>query len=339
MKSTLPNIQTKKLSQDGLVFHEIIADGLIHTASVFGIEPNERFVERVAAVAWFNGAVLAETRASEASQIAQLLVESTEAGSSSWVRLCRNVTASIDPMQDAIKDIQQFYNEKYGVRSLHIMDPKSACLIRQIIGEAALGGILSKHHFPNLYQVLIGQTENFRAEPAFLSTRFTAWATDGWKPQNHPLIELAGSFYKKRPYRWALILNSLGYQIQKIVGLKNPWLLDKWLRTAWIEGIISVNRNTHDVIKAVAEQRDSERLDSLRIFRECVVKVTTTDGKVDLLSAFRKFLGDWNPYCLEDAEGQNSNPRIMAVYAYDFAMWMGVIAELPEANGGLKGAL
>jgi hypothetical protein len=42
MKTTIPNRQTKIPSRDGLAYYEILADGLIHAALVFGIEPDER---------------------------------------------------------------------------------------------------------------------------------------------------------------------------------------------------------------------------------------------------------------------------------------------------------
>ncbi len=63
MNTTLPTIQTQLPSQTGLVLHEIIANSLIHAAAVFGIEQDERFVERVAALAWFNGAFVILSKA------------------------------------------------------------------------------------------------------------------------------------------------------------------------------------------------------------------------------------------------------------------------------------
>ena len=50
MNTILPIRQTEEPSRVGLAFHEMPADGLIHTAAVFGLEPDKRFVERVAAL-------------------------------------------------------------------------------------------------------------------------------------------------------------------------------------------------------------------------------------------------------------------------------------------------
>jgi hypothetical protein len=61
--TALPTIQTQLPSQTGLVLHEIIANSLIHAAAVFGIEQDERFVERVATMAWFNGAFVILSKA------------------------------------------------------------------------------------------------------------------------------------------------------------------------------------------------------------------------------------------------------------------------------------
>jgi hypothetical protein len=48
MNSTLPTRQTERPDRTGLSHYEIIADGLIHAAAVFGIRQDELFVERVA---------------------------------------------------------------------------------------------------------------------------------------------------------------------------------------------------------------------------------------------------------------------------------------------------
>jgi len=55
MNTALPDQKTTCRSRTGLLFHQILADGLIHAASVFGIEQDERFVERVTNLAWTNG--------------------------------------------------------------------------------------------------------------------------------------------------------------------------------------------------------------------------------------------------------------------------------------------
>jgi hypothetical protein len=35
---------------------------------------------------------------------------------------------------------------------------------------------------------------------------------------------------------------------------------------------------------------------------------------------------------------RQTNPRILAIRAYDFVLWMGIIAELPRAFGEMRGA-
>ena len=65
----------------------------------------------------------------------------------------------------------------------------------------------------------------------------------------------------------------------------------------------------------------------------------TDDEKLNLEAAYFQYLDAWRPYSLATAKERKTSPRIMALRAYDFAFWMGVIAEVPEADGGLKGAL
>jgi hypothetical protein len=339
MKSTLPNIQTTKLSQDGLVFHEIIADGLIHTASVFGIEPNERFVERIATLAWFNGAVANEKQTKSVYKAAKLLVESTEAGVMSWPRLGCAVSAATNPKQNASADIRKFYREHRGTRALKIEDAQYTDAIRQLVGEAVLGGILSRQHFPDLHKVLVAQSKSCSPEASFLTTRLNVWAQLGWQTTCHPVVELAGHFYVDRPLEHELVCSRINTLLPHVLGKKNPWKLNHWLKPAWIEGILTVDLKPTIIKEVFKEMGEAEQTENRKIFRACVMTTLTADGKLNIEAAYARYLDAWRPYCLSTAEYRETSPRILAVRAYDFAFWMGIIAELPEADGGLKGAL
>lgn len=339
MKSTLPTLQTRSHNQNGLVFHEAIAHRLIHTALVFGIEPDKRFVERIAALAWFNGAGATEEPTKSVYEVAKLLIESTEAGVMSWPRLGRAVSAATNPNQNAAEDIRNFYREHRNTRALNIEDTQHSDEIRQLVGEAVLGGIMSHQHFPDLYRVLVAQSKICSAEDTFQITRLSVWAQLGWQTTCHPVVELAGHFYVDRPLEHELVCSRINTLLPHVLGKKNPWKLNHWLKPAWIEGILTVDLKPTIIKEVFKEMGEAEQTENRKIFRACVMTTLTDDEKLNMEAAYSRYLDAWRPYCLSTAKERETSPRILAVRAYDFAFWMGVIAELPEADGGLKGAL
>jgi len=339
MKSTLPTLQTKSLKQRGLVFHEAIAHRLIHTALVFGIEPDILFVERIAALAWFNGTVATEKQTKSVHKAAKLLIESTEAGVMSWSRLGGAVSAATNPRQNASEDIRNFYREHRETRALKIEDAQDTDAIRQLVGEAVLGGMMSQQHFPDLHQVLVAQSKLCSAENTFLTTRLAVWAESGWQSTCHPVVELAGYFYTDRPLEHKLVCSRINSLLPHILGKKNPWQLNQWLKSGWIEGILTVDLNPNTIKELLKEMGEAEQTESRNIFRACVNTTLTDDGKLNMEAAYSRYLDAWRPYSLSTAKERETSPRILAVRAFDFAFWVGVISELPEADGGLKGAL
>ena len=267
MKSTIPTLQTRSHNQNGLVFHEAIAHRLIHTALVFGIEPDKRFVERIAALAWFNGASVTYRQNKSVYKVAKLLIESTEAGVMSWPRLGRAVSEATNPNQNAAEDIRNFYREHRNTRAINIEDTQHSDEIRQLVGEAVLGGIMSHQHFPDLYQVLVAQSKLCSAEDTFQTTRVAVWAKSGWLSTCHPVVELAAYYYTDRPLEHNLLCSRINSLLSHVLGRKNPWQLDHWLKSAWIEGNLSVDLNPNAIKEVLKEMGETEQTENRNISR------------------------------------------------------------------------
>jgi hypothetical protein len=95
MKATIPTHKTKAPSREGLAFHEILADGLVHTAHVFGIADDEKFVERVLCIAWTNAARLVQSNFRQAATLARSLHETLEVGQAESEALCQKIAEAV----------------------------------------------------------------------------------------------------------------------------------------------------------------------------------------------------------------------------------------------------
>lgn len=94
-----------------------------------------------------------------------------------------------------------------------------------------------------------------------------------------------------------------------------------------------------DVVAAVmAEFEEGELQTNHEIFDVCIQGTEKPAGRVDLDAAFARYLERWNPYSLGNADLRKMSPRFLAARAFDFAIWMGILAELPLEQGGKRGA-
>jgi hypothetical protein len=340
MNTTLPTLQTRQPSRAGLAYHEILADGLIHTAAVCGFEPNERYVERLAALAWANGTYLIQDDFPRAAEIAGQLGESLEIGRTETTRVCQELWALADGVENPMDAARAFYAEQRESRALSPGRPEDAAQIRHLIGEAALGGLVSRGQAPALYRSVCNQLEPARYETAFLGTRLMFWAgeSETGLPCYHPLVELTTSFYSGHPKERRLVCQSVGRSVAAMLKKEDPWALENCLNLAWKSGVVTA-RFAPDEVHEVLTEFDAELCTANLNFFEAYVRGTgATESAANLPAAFEHFVATENPYGLADEDIRQANPRILAVRAYDFALWMGIIAELPGAFGEMRGA-
>jgi hypothetical protein len=335
----LPTRKTQQPSRKGLVFHEILADGIVHVAAVFGIEEDERFVERVAILAWSSGAHLVQQDVPRATQVAQRLSESLEVGRSEAQRRCTEFAAAVVQAECTFSAIRAHYQKHFGTRSLGITDPVDVGAIRQLIGEAALYGILCRGLAPLLYQAIKAQNDLCCLETEYLRMVLLLWSQGNGFPPCHPFIEMTECLYRQRPYERELICGAMGRLLPGILEQGDPWELENWLTPAWREGIMQTKFAPDVVAAAMAEFEEGELQTNHEIFDLCIQGTERPDGRVDLDAAFAKYLEQCNPYGLGNVELKKMCPRFLAARAFDFAMWMGILAGLPIEQGGKRGVM
>lgn len=337
MKTILPTGRTRRPDRRGLTYFEIYADGLIHTAAVFGFESDDRYVERLAVLAWANGVELVKQNFRKAAEVSQLLCESLEVGRSEALALCQDLNVRITGADDALDAARGYYRQKYNTPELDTRDADAAGRIRHIIGEATLGGLLSRGGKPGLYRALAERLDACRNEQAFLTTRALHWARKSGLPIDHPLLELAAWFYPpSHPREEELVCTAIAGHLPKVLEQQDPWALDSWLKPAWKEGIMTAKFAPDHVALVVGELSEDERSSNIKIFDKYIIGTQTPDERVNLPDAFARYLAEWNPCGLGNEEIRNANPRMTAARAFDFAMWMGMIAELPVSLGGKR---
>ena len=331
MKTTIPTRKTQIPSREGLAFHEIVADGLIHAAHVFGIEDDERFVERVLCIAWTNGARLVQAKFWQAAKVAKSLSETLEVGKAESATLCREVGAAISlSPEDPFAAIRAYYADNRQCRALEICDPEYGDRVRQLIGEALLGGLYSRGVIPETFQVLVAHSENTRNEQRTLSNRLIYWANNEGLPRYHPFMELCVYGYDNEPER-DLLCSAIARQLPTVLDYNEPWSLEHWLTPGWKDGLVAA-RFAPDEVLAVIRANPTQRWEYNRtLFQECIVG-TTVDEKIDLPAAFLHYVTNYNPCEFEEETVRAANPRLIAWCAYDFGFWMAVVAEL----GGAK---
>ncbi len=327
MNTILPTAQTKQPSRDELVYHEIFADGLIHTAAVFGIEPDERFIERVACIAWANGVALVRHDYFLAAKIAQKLAESLEAGRSTSKQLSVEIAPLMTAAGEPYAAIRGYYETTQCTRTLKLQRPFDTDRIRQLVGEAALAGLLSRGLEPAIYQSIKSCIDSCQWEQTFLSSRLIYWASDQGLPLNHPFVELAVFCYKNRPLERNLLCTAIAAAVPEILDHGNPWAVEHWLSAGWKDGLVTA-KFAPDVLATVIEEVTEENREfNLMLFKECVVATYLPERKADLSAAFERYLNDHKPYSFSEVEVREANPRLVAWAAYDFAFWMAVISE------------
>lgn len=329
--TSLPTLQTDEPSRSGLVYHEVLADGLIHVGSVFGFQWDDRFVERVAALAWANGAHLVHEDVPKAAEISTRLRESLEVSRATARAQCDELVAFTESDIDKLAAIRRYYGEIHQTRLLQPGDQDSAMAIRQLVAEAALGGILCRGFAPDFYQAITGMIQGSRYEQAFLTARMDFWSIEEGLPLYHPFVELALSFYPRRAGERRLICQAIRRALPRLLASEDPWALEPWLRLGWKEGIVQAQLAPDIIQEVVIQEFDpGEREANLEILAKCINPHRRPDGSVDLVTAFGQYADHWNPFGFRDAALREANRRMMAARAFDFAVWMAVVCERPD---------
>lgn len=338
MITALPNQKTKQPARAGLLFHEILADGLIHAAAVFGIEQDERFVERVANLAFGNGVEAVRVDVQRAATLAQFLGEGLEVGRSQTQKLCKAAEAAAEGQERVYDAIRGYYESSVGTRSLSAANPEHAGAIRQLVGEAVLAGLSCRGLAPSLYQAVSAVNDRTQLEQRFLCELLIGWALGTGLPQCHPFLQMAERFYSKHPHERQLVGELMGRALLPALETDDPWSLEYWLRRGWRAGAVQA-KFAPDTVQKVFDEVGDEHVGYCReLYRDCVLATAAGGGMPNLEAAFERYIVETKDCALHIPEVRALNPRLLAARAYDFTVWMGFIAAMPMASGEMRGA-
>jgi hypothetical protein len=196
MSTTLPTQKTKQPSRAGLLFHEILADGLIHAAAVFGIEQDERFVERVANLAWSNGVNTVKAMCNVPPRLPSFSARGSKpvAARPKCQVLCKAAGDTVEVQEGVNEAIRGHYETSIGTRALDARNPAHAGAIRQLVGEAVVAGLSCRGLNPKLYQAVLAVNARTRLEQQFLCELRLGWAQGTGLPTCHPFLQMAERF-------------------------------------------------------------------------------------------------------------------------------------------------
>lgn len=332
MSTTLPTQKTKQPSRAGLLYHEILVDGLIHAAAVFGIEQDERFVERVATLALSNGVETVRNDVQRAATLAQFLGEGLETGRSQTQALCSALEGSVRGQPGVLDAIRNHFSSSAATRELVASNPAHAGPIRQIVGEAVLAGLSCRGLSPGLFQAVAAINDQTRLEQQFLCEMLLGWAQGNGLPPCHPFLQMAERFYLRTPNERQLVCELMGRALLPAVETDDPWALDYWLGRGWKAGVIQAKFAPDSVTKVFGDVEAQHLAYCRQLYRDCVLGTAEAPGRPNLVAAFGKYITDSKDCGLHVPEVRALNPRILAARAYDFTVWMGFLAEIPECT-------
>jgi hypothetical protein len=214
-------------------------------------------------------------------------------------------------------------------RSMACGNQTSPPTVGIVIGEAVLGGIYSRGVITEAFQLLFARSEKTRNEQRVLSDRLVFWANNQGLPRFHPFMELCVERYDNGPER-DLLCSAIARHMPANLELDEPWSLARWLTPGWKDGIMAAIFAPDEVQQAINALPD-KKWEGLRwLFQYSVVSTATAAGKVDLPAAYGVYLERCDPHGFADAAVLTANSRWAAWSAYDFAFWMGVVAELNQ---------
>jgi hypothetical protein len=331
--AALPNRQTQEPSREGLAYHEILADGIIHAAAVFGIEQDEFFVERVATISWSTGVKTVETYVQRAAILAEHISEGLETGRSETQKLCRTLEAAVDGKEAVYAAIRDHYAASMGTRELEAGNPEHAEAIRQLVGEAVLAGLSCRGLAPNLYRAVLAINDQTKLEQRFLCDLLSEWVQTDGLPWCHPFLQMAERFYRNKPYEKKLVCDLMCQALSKALGADRPWALDHWLAQGWKTGFAQ-GSFAPDTVEQLLEESGEKQVKYCReLYRDCVLATAQGAGCPDLEAAFTKYLESSKDCGLHIPTIRESNPRLLAAKAFDFTVWMGFLAGMPSVAG------
>lgn len=261
--------------------------------------------------------------------------DSLETGRSQTQALCAAVDDAVRGQTRVFDAIRHHYESAVGTRALDARNPAQAGEIRQLVGEAVHAGLSCRGLAPELYRAVVAINDQARLEQQFLCELLLGWVQGDGLPPCHPFLQMAERFYCRRPQERQLVCELMGRAMLPALETDEPWAPAHWLGRGWKAGIAQA-RFAPDSVMKVFEEADAKHLTYCRsLYRNCVLGTAEAPGKPDLVAAFEKYLTDSEDSGLHIPEVRALNPRVLAARAYDFTVWMGFLAEIPERTEGL----
>jgi hypothetical protein len=332
------------------VLHEYFADRLIHSALVMGYQPDKHFVAKMGALAWLNGAVAISNHCkyNDTRNTKRDFLHSTELSCSGFHALGRAATGWVDPMFPVRTEIERFYTRKRGASRLSIKRDADLPASKQILGEAALAGMLVREHYPFLNQILFTQKQYIEGQEAFMIRILNGGIVRHWPQPKHPMVELAEMCWDTSILLNDIIATSLARNLHLLLHLPNPWDETQWLQLGWKVGRLAGHNpsNLLSVYNHSCETMRDTRKCYRMVFDLCVIGTSHTAKKLNLKRAYRAYLNTWKPAVYNPApvnlgkrENRSKHLRVVLVRGYYFAFIMGFLAQLDPAHGGFGGKL
>jgi len=322
---TLPVLTLPRLSSK----LETLAEHVARFCNEFGIEPNESFITRVAAIAFAN-AILLGTNLPDAAKDLELMLAAESLPPDDEAEEFHNhffLNFSETPNWAGSIQIILAGTFKRSADNTESLDAATAGRLRVLHGIR--GGLIVARRLPELAARVIKLIEGVSLEQRFLAGRLTKWHDNEWSPYAAPFLEFAAAFYVEDSIEQRAICGAIHEVLPIARALDNPWDISFWAQTGWSGGRCLAH-SYGDTCKALLLEAGKDEVENyVARYRRYVLGTARGDGEVQILKATLQFIGELESDGLARCYCTGREPRRLARVVFDFCYFAGIFSTIP----------
>jgi hypothetical protein len=322
--------QTKLVSPVGSIaepdYAQLVTVGFTRTARHFGIEVNPLFPDRVCAIAFTNGVLFQSWHPDEVDRLVGKLETSISVPPLDLPWAATQLAVAL-PKGPA--DMAALCNALAPLVYSGIVTPRCDDELPEALGRSILLGLKLGALQPALADCIVTWLKRVPHEQAFLVSRLSAWSAHDDLPFAEPIIEFASTYYRNLQRIEDLVCGGLHDAWKAARYWPDPWDLSAWVYHGFARGRrlgLSDNKEARAVIE---ELPAGERDRTVRIYRDTAIGAGGDGETFDILAATLRYFGLAHDGLLSRFHCQRLYPRLLVVRAYEYAVWIGLLAALP----------
>lgn len=333
---TLPELTLPRLSS----ILENLADSFSRFALEFGLNYNDSFGPRLAAIGFANAVILTVQEPLNADRLEVLLAAESVPPNEELEDVAQAFVTSYKEEKDWSHEVGLFLQKEWRISADNVPDIAYGLETQLRILHALRIGIIVARQSPETATSLMEHHKELMAEHRFLCDLLYYWSDNDWEPYAPPYIEFTNNYYKPGSAEQRIIRGFVAVIYPVAIAMDEPWKLSFWVEMGWSGGRNLARSHPKDLQLLLTETAKSELQSCQWIYQTYVVGSAATNGEINIERAALRFIGGQKDPSLARSYCTGSEPRRLARAIYDFAFWMGIFASQPvpiveeeKANG------